>query len=84
MVIYLNEYFQSEEVKDAKIITTYRAVEKVIRTLNNNTLKKVIAVIGRYVWEGGRTNTNRANVIAKKLGFSLAEMVIWYCAEEQC
>ena len=82
MVTYLNEYCVREEVKDAEAIATYYAVEKVVNALDEDAFMHVITVVGDYVWEGGRANANKARALAKKLGFSLADMAVWYCLED--
>ena len=74
-----------KEVTEKEVITLWYEIDEKMNALDNDEFSNLIELIGDYVWAmtGERRNAaNRLRPHAKKMGFTIYELEMWYCIEE--
>lgn len=85
MLTYLNEHCKRVAVTNEETIAKWHKVNDILSNLDDNTFQDYIEIIGDYQWayetaERKRTY-NRVYRIAKKLGVTVNDLVLWDCIE---
>lgn len=84
---YLNEYAERVPMTDMNDIIKWNEVNNCLLDLNFDEYSKYTETISDYVWNYKASETNklynRVYRIGKKLGFTVKELEMWYCCEQQ-
>lgn len=85
MLTYLNEHCKRVAVTNEKTIKKWHKVNDILSNLDDNTFQDYIEIIGDYQWAWESTERkrtyNRVYRIAKKLGLTVSDLVLWDCIE---
>ncbi len=84
MLTYLNEQCKRVAVTDDKIISRWHKVNNILSSLDDDIFQDYIEIIGDYQFAYGAERKrayNRVYRIAKKLGITVNDLVLWDCIE---
>lgn len=86
MLTYLNENCKRVEVENKEDIALWYKIDNALNNLDDEIFHNYIDIISDYVWEYRTIERKRAYNkvyrIGKKLGFTVSELVMWYCIED--
>lgn len=84
---YLNKYGERVPMSDANDIKKWNEINNRLCKLDGDTWLTYMDAISDYVWNYETSKTsklyNRVYRIGKKLGFTVKELEMWYCCEQQ-
>lgn len=84
---YLNKYGERVPMTDTNDIKKWNEVNDCLLKLDDNTWTKYNDAISDYVWNYKTSETNklynRVYRIGRKIGFTVKELEMWYCCEQQ-
>lgn len=82
---YLNANFQRVPMENMEDVKKWNEVNDCLLNLDDDTYTKYTDAISDYVWNYETSETkklyNRVYRIAKKFGFTVSELEMWYCCE---
>lgn len=84
MLTYLNAQYKRVAVTDNEIISRWHKVNNILSSLDDNTFQDYIEIISDYQFTYGierKRAYNRVYRIAKKLGVTVNDLVLWDCIE---
>lgn len=86
MLTYLNGYGRRVEVTNKEDIKKWYEIDNTLSSLDDDIFHNYIDIISDYVWEWKSAERkrayNRVYRIGKKLGYTVNELVMWYCIED--
>ena len=84
---YLNKYGERVPMTDTDDIKKWNAINNRLCELDGDTWLTYMDAISDYVWNYETSKTkrlyNRVYRIGKKLGYTVKELEMWYCCEQQ-
>ena len=84
---YLNEYAERVPMTDMDDIKKWNEINNCLLNLDDDTYMEYTDTISDYAWNCNTSETkklyNRVYRIGKKLGFTVKELEMWYCCEQQ-
>lgn len=84
---YLDEYAERVPMTDTEDIKKWNEINDCLLNLDDDTYMEYTDTISDYVWNCNANETNklynRVYRIGKKLGFTVKELEMWYCCEQQ-
>ena len=82
MLTYLNENCKRVPIEDKEKEALWYEIDKALCALDDDTFDEYNEIIDAYVWDKSKANANKLRAIAKKIGFTMYELAMWYCVEE--
>jgi len=86
MLTYLNGYGRRVEVTNKEDIKKWYEIDNTLSSLDDDIFHNYIDIISDYVWEWKSAERKRAYNkvyrIGKKIGYTVSELVMWYCIED--
>lgn len=84
MLTYLNAQCKRVAVTDEEIIKQWHKVNNILSSLDDDTFQDYIEIIGDYQFAYSierKRAYSRVYRIAKKLGLTVSDLVLWDCIE---
>lgn len=84
MLTYLNAQCKRVAVTDEEIIKQWHKVNNILSSLDDDTFQDYIEIIGDYQFAYSierKRAYNRVYRIAKKLGLTVSDLILWDCIE---
>jgi len=86
MLTYLNGNYKRVNVTDEADIKKWYEIDNTLSSLDDDIFNDYIDIISDYVWEWKSAERkrayNRVYRIGKKIGYTVNELVMWYCIED--